>query len=225
MLKRFLRWFGVTVLMLSLSPAAKASGQEWREPSAGDTLARAVQQTPRCAPQTARWDVAEGGERVKVTSEQSESGVAALLRLDFLFKPGRFELTLEKEEVVDGRTLRTIAFAPKPESEHVGMPRGSSYEARSINWAMNRMSGKVTLDRKTGGIVRITGEAPYSKARKFGFWTAELFTLQFTHEQRLVGEAWQPLRTTTLLHYAAMFKSAQHSFYEIAYHCDVSTQF
>lgn len=221
MLERFVRWFVVTILLLNLSHATTLGGEAHPGREAADeVLKRAVAKTAGCEPETQKWDITETGEKVKASAQKNKSGIAELLKLSFLFRPGRFNVSFEKETVEEGRVLDILAFAAKPEKEHVGLPRGSSYEARSVNWAMNRMSGTIAIDRATGGIVRIKGTAPPERVKKYGgLWAAELKELVFAHDQKLVGERWQPVRTTTLLDYWARFDGSEHSLYEITYDC------
>lgn len=227
--KRLVRRFAMTILMLGLSHAASLGGEEKADPgreAADEVLKRAVEKTFGCAPQTEKWDIKENGGRIKADSQKSKSGIAELLTLPFLFRDGRFSVSYEREAVAEGRTLDVIAFKALPEKEHVGLPKGSSYEARAANWAMNRMSGTVAIDRATDSIVWIRGRTPPERVKRFGgLWTAELRELVFSHEQKLVGESWLPARTTTLLDYSATFKGRERSLYEITYDCGISAQF
>lgn len=176
--------------------------------SADALLKTAIAKVPNCAPTSTTYEITGGGEKAVPTNED-RSAAKDLLTLPFLFKPGRYTLTLVSE---DNDNTITLRFSPKPDKEHMPPPPGASIEAKAINWGMNRMNGRIVLDKESGEIISIKADTPANlKVKKYGdLFTADLYQLDFEHVQSSRGSTWYPEKTEVTLHFRATFKGSVH---------------
>lgn len=204
-MRRF--WLCLAVMLLS---GQKILAQEGV--TADEMLKRAVEKSRVCEHETRTAD----GKKEN-SGREGQEDTAGKLSLAILFRPGRFSLKLENNAPVeDGRSVDLIRFTSKPEKEHLKALKG---EDKKFNWAMNRMHGTVTLDRETGGIIRIEAKTePNLPAKKFGIKYAELQSLMFSLEQKLVGDVWLPERSRVAIHVWSIFRD-EHNEYLTQYHC------
>ncbi len=189
-------------------------------------LARALERSALgCTPHTKAFHIGEGGTKTEAPPDKERAEIASLLTLDFLFKPGRFVLSLKKSRDDDGREVFVIHFLPRPDKEQLPVPPGLSNKARAANWGMNQMAGTITLD-ESGQVVRIKGDVPANtKGRKWAFFSGEIYKLDFRHTQSLTSEMWAPERTETTLHYRVsafgVSTTPRPQFFETTYDCTV----
>lgn len=207
--KRF--WLCLVVALLT---GQKVLAQEgW---SADALLKSAINKMPQCKTRTTIFAVGpEETDRIPKSGQDGEKdSVAHLLTLGNLFKPGRFDLRLERDSGLDGEEeYIVIHFSSKPEKEHLGVPFFTKPTARAINWAMNRMSGKIYIDPSTKEIVRVEGGAPSGvKGSKYGLFKGTLHTLWLRHEQKFIDGSWTQSLTEARLHFDTNMSSARNEF-------------
>ena len=211
-MKAFLVFVAPAGILMAISPFF---GGNERDPT--EMLAKGVELARICPHVTEKIEWDEHGREKEADSGKDRDETASKLSLSVLFKPGRFRLENgENLTVPDGRTVSVIRFGPRPEKEHLKTGPG---EDKRFNWGMNRMSGYVHIDDATGGIVRIEGKTPGNQVFKKFIKLAELKTLEFTLEQKLVGDTWLPQESVITLHVEKTLMVDLRGRYITRYYC------
>jgi hypothetical protein len=167
-----------------------------------EVLSRAVSKARLCPYETTREKLDENHRHIEFVpkADDEDTRQAERLSLYLMFRPGRYELEdVVREATFDDREALTVRFWPQPEEKRLKHLKG---EDERYHWAMNRLAGKVFVDKETRGFIQVEARLPFTAPYEaLGITVFKLHELTFLMDQKLWSTEWLPDKIEMELHY------------------------